>query len=423
MPLRTSLCVLISIAFLFKTAPGVQNNRPPFGYQPIKAKNDSHGFTLVEGSKWYPVKMMGNTSLNPYFYGTFLDETKPGEPVVRGKKQAFQADAVCAMNQLVDSHFKEFHTFRLEWQPGEGGRIDWFVQGYKINETSYMTGDGKGQDWYPAYTILDEDLKVTTGSQIPIEPSYLIINTAISSTWGFPYTTPEWCYPCYDCTDRKCQCNFNRGFCEMLASGNVAMYVDSVRVYQSRNASAHVGAEHTLGCDPPEFPTRQFIKGMETRYSRSPPWSYTDSFGSLRPIQNGGGKCTSDVDCGTSRGSCGTGIYIDDLGMKRGYSANVCICSKGFTGPNCLSIDHVDDFPSAYKLAMGKNMFLEISRIYIPPMLLGVFSAGITAIAVFIVAQVFARRDAIAKYEAIRLSADARKQMISEKGHNLGRSV
>ena len=38
----------------------------------------------------------------------------------------------------------------------------------------------------------------------------------------------------------------------MLGKGDVAMYNDSVRVHQSRNASAHVEAEHSLGCDPPE---------------------------------------------------------------------------------------------------------------------------------------------------------------------------
>lgn len=209
----------------------------------------------------------------------------------------------------------------------------------------------------------------------------------------------------------------------MIASGNVAMFVDSVRVYQSRNSSAHVGADHTLGCDPPDFPTRQFIKGSEYKYSRSPPWSYTDSFGSLRPVQNGGGKCTSDADCGTTRGSCGTGIYFDERGIEKGYSPNVCLCNKGFTGPHCLAIDHVDDFPSAYKLSMGKSMFLEISKVYIPPLLLGVLSAGIATIVVFIIAQVTARRNAIAKYEADRLSTDATRPLIPEKGHSMGRTV
>jgi len=414
--------------FTLQVAPGVRSNRPPFGFQPLRAKNNSHGFSSVEDSKWYPVQMMGNTSLNPYFYGTYLDETKPGEPVTRGKKQAFQADAVCAMNQLVESHFDEFHTFRLEWQPGEGGRLDWFVQGYKINDTHYMTGDGRGKDWYPAYTITDDILKKTMGSQIPIEPSYLIINTAISSTWGFPYITPDYCTPCFDCIDRKCQCNFNHGFCEMLGKGDVAMYIDSVRVYQSRNASAHVGAEHSLGCDPPEFPTRQFIKGSEYKYVRSPPWSYTD-LGPLRPIQNGGGKCATDADCGsegngTTRGACGDGIFIDERGAKKGFSANVCTCNEGFTGPHCLAIDHVDDFPSAYKLSMGKSMFLEVSHVYIPPVLVAVLSACVAVIVAAIIAQVSMNRKAVERYETAHVSSESMKPLITERDRDIsGRSI
>ena len=360
----------------------------------------------MEESTWYKPEMMGNTSINPYFYGTYLDETKPGEPVTRNKKQAFQADAVCAMNQLAETHFNEFHTFRLEWQPGAGGRLDWFVQGYKVNETFYMTGDGRGKDWYPAYTLKDEVLKKTIGSQIPIEPSYLILNTAISATWGFPYITPDWCPNCYDCNDPRCRCNFHDGFCEMLRKGDVAMYIDSVRVYQSRNASAHVGAEHTLGCDPPGYPTRQFIKGYKYRYSRSPPWSYTD-YGPLRPIQDGGGKCNSDVDCGGAlqggdRGTCGEGIYIDELGKKRGYSMKVCRCNTGFTGPHCLALDHKDNFPSAYELSKHKNMFDEVANMYIPPVLLGVLSAGAVFILAAVVVQVAMKRDAVAKYKAAR---------------------
>eukprot|EP00957_Ditylum_brightwellii_P146894 11183054-Ditylum_brightwellii.AAC.1 len=99
------------------------------------------------------------------------------------------------------------------------------------------------------------------GSQIPNEPSYLILNTGISSTWAFPYDVPEWCSKCYDCDDPNCACSFNPGFCKMMKSGNVAMKIDSIRVYQSKNDTAHPGNKHTVGCDLPEYPTREYIKG------------------------------------------------------------------------------------------------------------------------------------------------------------------
>jgi len=399
--------------FTLQVAPGVSSNRPPFGLQPVRHYKDSHGKVHDIVNTWYEgLGMQGNTSLNPFFYGTYLGETMPGEPVQRSKHQSFQADAICAMNQLVDDHFNNTHTFRIEWQPGNGGRLDWYVQGYRIvNETtgevSFMTGDGQGKDWYPAYTIHDDSLKNVQGAQIPIEPSYLILNTAVSATWGFPYAIPDWCTShCYDCADPKCHCNFYDGFCDMVGAPSdtatpasksknpnynpdgVTFLIDSVRVYQSFDHDAHVGQPHTLGCDPPEYPTRQFIKANQGRYKRSPPWGYEDWFGSMRTtIQKGGASCSVDSDCGglnttdathnstkgvpetnstnPNRGYCGAGwLFVDHV--RRRVSNSVCVCNSGFTGPNCLAMDHKDTFPSAYKVAQGKNMFLQMEHFHIP---------------------------------------------------------
>ena len=135
------------------------------------------------------------------------------------------------------------------------------------------------------------------GSKIPEEPSYLIFNTAISSTWAFPYNVPDWCPKCYDCDNPKCACSFNPGFCNMMKTGKVAMKIDSVRVYQSKDDNAHDGKPHTLGCDPLGFPTREFIKGYEYRYMRSAPFGYDDKH-PLRDVKQGGGNCVVDEDCG-----------------------------------------------------------------------------------------------------------------------------
>jgi len=118
-----------------QTAPGVKENRPYFGAQPrFYATNGTDGYPPSPAQEWYKgLEYMGNTSLNPFFYGTYLGETKPDEPVQRTKLEAFQADAVSAMYQLTKSHYERKHKFRLEWQPGPGGRLDWFGQGYKIN--------------------------------------------------------------------------------------------------------------------------------------------------------------------------------------------------------------------------------------------------------------------------------------------------
>jgi hypothetical protein len=373
------------------------------------------GHTEFEAQVWYEGLLMeGNTSINPFFYGTYLAETRPDEPVLRNKNQAFQADAVGAAHQLTPDHFARPHTFRLEWQPGPGGRIDWFVQGYRVNETLAVTGDGRGPDWIHAYGILDDTLSSLMGSQIPIEPSYFIINTAISSTWGFPYDTPDWCTKCYDCDDPKCACTFYPGFCEMIRSGEVALKIDSIRVYQSSNASAHVGAPHTLGCDPPGYPTKEWIDGHQYRYMRNAPFVYEDVT-PLRRIQKGGGRCENDHDCGGDvkatnwtevyEHSLTTGRQLESLPVTKGrgqcvsslrsgllstltHSGSVCSCNEGFTGPHCLSLAHVDDSASAHELRVGGSPFDRVSNVALPGFLLVAICAMMSILLVFLVGRV-----------------------------------
>jgi hypothetical protein len=338
--------------------------------------------------------MAGNTSINPFFYGTYMAETKPEEPVSRTKKQAFQADAVGVAHQLTPNHFRKAHTFRLEWQPGRGGRIDWFVKGYRVNETLAMDGDGKGEDWIHVYGLEDDVLNSLTGAQIPIEPSYLIMNTAISSTWGFPYDVPEWCTKCYDCDDPKCACSFYPGFCEMIQTKSVNMYIDSIRVYQSKDSSAHVGADHSVGCDPPEYPTKEWIMGHAYRYMRNPPFSNNDHGLPLQRVPTGGGSCQTDSHCGgdipdsdspsttsdenlldkerrTKSGeeNRGRGRCVDTMTSAMFSSISngkVCECFDGFTGPFCYSLLHLDDSPSAYKIRITNSPFRRIENFEAP---------------------------------------------------------
>eukprot|EP00970_Alexandrium_tamarense_P004858 scaffold804_cov211-Alexandrium_tamarense.AAC.1 len=85
-----------------QVAPGIPDNRPQSGSQPVRSVSNTHsGYATSMAETWYDnLTVAGNTSLNPFFYGTYLGETKPNEPVTRNKRQAFQADAVGAMKQL-----------------------------------------------------------------------------------------------------------------------------------------------------------------------------------------------------------------------------------------------------------------------------------------------------------------------------------
>ncbi|GAX27330.1 hypothetical protein FisN_23Lh095 [Fistulifera solaris] len=396
-----------------QVAPGVTKNRPQSGALP-KRKNvlSKNGHTEFLADTWYDGLMYaGNTSINPFFYGTYMAETKPNEPVSRTKKQAFQADAVGVVHELTPAHFEKPHTFRLEWQPGRGGRLDWFVKSHKIeneNGTIYVEGDGKGEEWVHAFGIEDKSLEELTGSQIPIEPSYFIMNVAVSSTWGFPYDRPEWCpKDCFDCANPQCACSFYPGYCQMLESGKTAMYIDHIRLYQSSDDAAHVGQPHTLGCDPPEYPTKEWIEGHYYHYMRNPPFSFEDTR-PLRKVPRGGGTCTSDADCGGNvvrknftaafekslssdlstkagrrlesvmevhgGGKCSSEVAHGGLFGLESFMGSVCVCEEGFTGPHCMSQDMKDTFPSAYELNAPLSPFRAIPNIALPGFMFAILS-------------------------------------------------
>lgn len=327
-----------------------------------------------------------------------MAETKPNEPVTRTKKQSFQADAVGVAHQLTPKHFTKPHTFRLEWQPGRGGRLDWYLRESVKHAAATNDGSGGlGPDWTHIFSLKDKSLKDLLGSQIPIEPTALIFNVAVSSTWGFPYDPPAWCTKCFDCDDPKCACNFYPGFCQMIRSGDTALYIDNVRVYQSFDADSHVGANHSLGCDPPEYPTREWIKGHSYRYMRNPPFSFADKL-PLRRVQRGGGDCSTDSDCGgdvkqpnlTAAFELGADAasnrHLDTelegrgkcvLHLTKGMfsvvapKGNVCQCNSGFTGPFCMTLDHVDESPSASVIRGGVSPFSRMHYFEIPGFMLG----------------------------------------------------
>ena len=109
-------------------------------------------------------------------------------------------DAISVNSDLESTHFEEHHVYRIEWQPGN-------------------TGDPKNLGIFAmvarrrVYTrYRGNSLQDLTGSEIPFEPMYLILNTAISHQWGIPEPCPKdqcgACWVCYDCMNPECQCAF-----------------------------------------------------------------------------------------------------------------------------------------------------------------------------------------------------------------------
>ena len=168
------------------------------------------------------------------------------------------------------------------------------------------------------YGVEDGGIREKLGAQIPQEPSYLVMNTAISNSWGFP-DPPAGCNT-YDCKVEGGQCGMDPKFCSTLPA---TMEVESVRVWQNKNDSAQ-----TLGCNPEGFPTARFIKAHQSRYMRL----MKDKV-PLKEVMVGGGDCRSDADCGFSgkRGRCTL------LGG--------CRCAEGTSGPHCRTRAYKNDFP------------------------------------------------------------------------------
>lgn len=230
------------------------------------------------------------SDLNPFFYGTTL--------VHKPKIYSYQADALSANLQLNESHYETMHNYRLEWEPptanSSGGYLRWYTDG------EFAFGI-RGQ-------VLD-----FMQTEIPSEPMYLLMNTAVSSHWGFPQPCPPGCScSCYECGNPDCACGMPHGYCDNFPAH---FEVDFVRVYQAKDEPRHY-----LGCDPDHRPTALWIKGHQERYM---------SEGQRRPLEDvtrGGGSCSSHKDCGgINKGSCN--------------SNQVCDCKEGSTGPNCLAHD------------------------------------------------------------------------------------
>merc|ERR1712176_204521 len=157
------------------------------------------------------------------------------------------------------------------------------------------------------------------GSTISSEPMSIIMNTAISTEWGFPATCPAKC-KCkkYDCNsnDYHEKCGFPRGFCDVLQNETLSSYkIDWVRVYQNPN-----DPRQKVGCSTPERPSRQYIEGHPHLYKEK------NDAKPLKDIVSGGGACSRHT--AFSCGGPSNGVCSPD---------RICECRAGWVGKHCLS--------------------------------------------------------------------------------------
>jgi len=286
----------------FQVAPGRSASRPGNGYWPGPGQ-------------WYDgLKGGEKTNLNINFYGNY--NHFKGDP--HPERSDYWSDALSYNRQLDESHFNSPHVYRLEWDVPtneKDGYLHWFLDGelvLSINGTGIRMGG--------------------EGSEISTEPSYILLNTAVSSQWGFPMNCPGNC-ACknYDCNSNNFadKCGFSTGFCDMMTKGKESpkYKIDWVRVYQDPTKE-----EQKVGCSTPERPTRRYIEAHNELYKTE------DDERPLKPISVGRGTCdpwaniinnTPQTCGGEERGRCTTG--------------RVCECNQGWVGPHCLASDGYND--------------------------------------------------------------------------------
>eukprot|EP00934_Nitzschia_sp_Nitz4_P002952 Nitzschia sp. Nitz4//scaffold199_size41809//30024//32054//NITZ4_007456-RA/size41809-augustus-gene-0.46-mRNA-1//-1//CDS//3329540579//2942//frame0 len=293
----------------FQVAPGRPNMRPGSGWWPGPGQ-------------WYDGLVGGkNTSLNIGFYGNY--NFFAGDPNPR--QSAYWSDAISLNRQLDESFFNSSHVYRLEWDvptAEKDGYLHWFLDGelvFALNGTGIRTAG--------------------TGAEISTEPSYILLNTAVSKQWGFPLECPPGCdcgtdkesktdpTELYNCRskDYARRCGFSDGFCQMMTEDDPKYVINYVRVYQNPSLD-----EQKVGCSTPERPTRRYIEANEHLYMTE------NDQHPLKPVVHGTGVCdprateVGSMSCGgTQRGRCVKG--------------NICECNKGWTGPNCLAPVAFDD--------------------------------------------------------------------------------
>ena len=306
---------------IFEAQPGnIKANTGPFLKSPVGQPFMSASFQVAPGrpanrpgpgewpgpGQWYNGLTGGrNASLNILFYGSYNHFRSNANP----RKTDYWSDAISYNRQLTGEHFNKSHVYRLEWDvPTEttDGYLHWFIDNELV-----LSINGTG--------VKEAGL----GSEISSEPSYILMNTAISKQWGFPKTCPTNC-DCenFDChsTDWQSVCGFADGFCKMMTAEEPPKYkVNWVRVYQDPNNPVH-----KVGCSTPERPTRRFIEAhadlYKTEFDAVP----------LLSIQRGGGSCDPNA-VGLNADACG--------GIERGSctGGRVCECQAGWTGPHCLA--------------------------------------------------------------------------------------
>ncbi|KAG7393602.1 hypothetical protein PHYPSEUDO_007439 [Phytophthora pseudosyringae] len=190
-----------------------------------------------------PAFISTSLQIRPSLY----DDMRPGSMTLPGPGQWYQGlkfgdftrinsdyygemglDSISALTQLQTDSFKAYHTYRLDWSPGPEGYIRWWMDNNFLFE---IPG-----------SALNKWVGTVPPRLIPVEPSYLILSTAVSEKFSPP------------CDGQICNSLWPSNFT-----------INYVRVYQG-NPNRYT----SVGCNPEAYPTTEWIYAHPVEYGL--PW-------------------------------------------------------------------------------------------------------------------------------------------------------
>lgn len=217
----------------------------------------------------------------------------------------YQMDAISTNWPVHVGAYMDFVTYQVEWVTGKNGYVRWNIEGSPIFEV-------------PAKTITDVPQNVNNSNPLKImveEPLYVIINVALSSSWGATPPNPG----------KECRGNGTDKVVNAICDAfPLYLKMDYVRLYQDLGDDLDADNLMSIGCDPKTHPTKEWIEGHLDEYEDDD-----------NPHKEVAGKafCTTNDDC-TIGGTLGKTLLKTGKCVKKRCE---CTYASSWGGPRCTT--------------------------------------------------------------------------------------
>jgi beta-glucanase (GH16 family) len=210
----------------------------------------------------------------------------------------YQMDAISANWPVQLAAYTSYLKYQVEWVMGSEGYVRWLLEDVVIFEIPAEAIENVPQD----------DAQSNPKKIMLEEPMYIILNVALSTSWG---TTPP--NPGSPCRGDGSDAQVN-AICDGFP---MYMKIDYIRIYQDLSAASTMA----IGCDPATHPTKQFIEDHIDEYETP----------DNKVIEvHGGANCRDDLDCTVGTSHIMTGTCNSD---------GRCSCGSAgaWGGPRCTT--------------------------------------------------------------------------------------